>query len=253
MLKEKYFTPELTETERWELFKTLGLDKFRFLFIESVKDSFLRVQENGVGDPVSHLQITTRGTLEAFEKGYLFPVVEVHHLGNREEALAPSPGSFWETLFPYPFSQLGKIFTSGKGVNVRVSPSTLEAELLTLMNSLKALEQKLLGAEVGLLSIRNGFEEFTLVTHSVRGKMIRRGVSEDISAFLSTFRGGAPTPESLEGYFGTSVCYAPLEIVPSPEWAGFQNTAEAFQISVSNTISTIKNPAETTPVIQIQL
>ncbi len=186
----------VSEGNRKQVYRALGLEQFGFLYQERSSSQVLREWkvQGGV--------VEVQSPLGTSKEGQSLPLlVRKHPGGLLAERPVMGPGEIWDLLMPFPFSYWGVQASAEAGGGVESSSSDWLRSIQKLREAFKGLEAVLHRAEVSLLSFDlSGPEPLTLFFHCVRKRFLSQGVLNglDLSRAPEQFSKTAASFQHLE-------------------------------------------------------
>ncbi len=206
----RFFSKELGERERIQIYNLMGLGDFSYLFVETAGDLIVSAREIQKGQSFCRLQPTRWSEIIPDRES---PVLRrdsaPHHMASSSQL--GTAQSLWEELFPFPFSLLGEKYR-GQGEGLSIHPTEFFGKFAELWETLKALEEAFAKTEINCLMLKGTHGSVPLLFHYVRGKCLRVALCEELAGWAEAAETGQLDRRQLRSEFGTSATYVHLNV-----------------------------------------
>lgn len=206
----KYLTPGLRPEDLIRIVKILGLNRVEIGWTEKFSSQPVYCQVWGEKGPITVFLNALKEMPNLSSDGFFGEIIIEHRPGTPVSNNLRSSHNVFERILPFPYSFLFSEMNSKFGVSFH--PKSFEEAILLLQEQTKGLDQEMARFEIAILWIKGQTDNFPLLFHYVRKKLVRVGTLPELSDLVQKYQVQGLTPANLREFFGTNAAFFALKI-----------------------------------------
>lgn len=243
----KYLTPGLRIEDLSRVVKILGLNAVEISWIEKFLSQPVYCQVWGEQGSRTVFLNALEETLSP-SSDRLFGEITIEHRPRTPASNnLRSSRNVFEKILPFPYSFLFSEVNGRFGVSFH--PKSFEQEIVLLQEQTKVLDQEMSRFEIAILWIKGQTDNFPLLFHFVRKKLVRVGTLPELSELVQKYQLKGLTPAYLREFFGTNAAFFALK---TDKFSDLGNPLQDLALAIRELVNNPSNSVIGEPLVSLE-